>query len=1010
MQVREFLAKIEQGQRDFRNVALPKAKLHSAQLPLLNLDGANLEGADFTNANLAGSSLCHAQLEQSKMSGVNLLGAQCVKTSFRGADLSNALLSGAEFQGCNFKQANLTNASCVGVDLSGANLRYANLSRVNLKAAKLKGTDLYGANLEGADLEGADLQDLIWPDGTGQLMIDEGVTEDQDDSMETVNIAVRSFGTFAGQTSVQSPAQTAQESLNAESQVRFGDFALDDHTSRLGGFSSFPTPSESVQQRSLKLASQIASRLDRQVEYRFKKAVKSAYGDRCALSKSSIISLLETVVIFPEAENDRDHPSNGLLLRVDLARLFQVNLIAIHPTNYRVILSPSLRGSEYASFEGIKLNLPQKVDYHPKSDCLQAHFNQCDWIGDRQENLESVSEKVITESSSEDFIPQTKVNSSRFVDLSKTWLKRINDVLHTPISAKLPSEKKDEKALEEADRRSVNFVPIVADSEPEFQLETDIYSVTSEISDVSQTLGSEPLGHEGEVFGDAFVDTSDTSVDSEEQQVEVIGFSAIEVTSEETEEQSLTEETTEEEIESTEPSSSSPLKQGSSFLPFRSFPSFPSIFRPSSVTLNLDRLQSDLDAISKELEPYLPSTEPIENVADLIENIEKELQDDLEDQSVGVEEQSEVVDESFVALFGSPLDQQDGEQETIDQVEESSDSEETVLVASDRSAQLERHETIESLESVDLQEHDSPFVAVSETIDTVEDNQDIEESESPFVAVSETIEMAEDNQSEESESPFVAISETIEMAEDNQSEESESPFAAISETIENLESVDLQEHDSPFVTVSETIESLESVDLQEHDSPFVTVSETIEMTEDSQDIEESPSVAISETIDTVEDSQDIEESESTFVAISETIEMTEDSQDIEESDSISVVVSETIDTIEDNQDIEESDSSSVAISETIEMPEDSQDLEESPSVAISETIDETVSDSQDSQKDLFDNWQDTSSETHTDQEPSVTTEELTQDFEAEKEVQEEPTPPKPVRKGLAALLFRRFIP
>jgi len=69
-----------------------------------------------------------------------------------------------------------------------------------------------------------------------------------------------------------------------------------------------------------------------------------------------------------------------------------------------------------------------------------------------------------------------------------------------------------------------------------------------------------------------------------------------------------------------------------------------------------------------------------------------------------------------------------------------------------------------------------------------------------------------------------------------------------------------------------------------------------------------------------------------------------------------------------------------------------------------------VEENQKDQKDLFENWADTPSEkANPDQEPSVTTEDLATDLEAEKEVPEEPAP-KPVRKGLAALLFRRFIP
>ncbi|MGA0198039.1 MAG: pentapeptide repeat-containing protein, partial [Prochlorotrichaceae cyanobacterium] len=613
MQVSEFLAKVEQGQRDFRNVSLRKANLHSAQLPLLNLDGADLEGADLTNANLAGSSLSHAQLGKAKLSGANLLGSQCFKTYFREADLSNALLSGADLQGCDFKQADLSKASCVGVDLSGANLRYAKLNHANLKAAKLKGTDLYGANTEGTDLEGADVADIIWPDGTEQLLIDEEVPADSPDPS--------SGGTEQSPSSLaatlpQDPSQPVQS--EPQESMRFGDFDLE----RQDQFSTFSTTSfqqaqNLAQQRSLKLASQIASRLDRQVEYRFKKAVRSSYGDRCALSKSTISTLLETVVIFPDVESDRDHPSNGLLLRIDLARLFKVNLITIHPKTYRVILAPSLQKSEYAGFAGAKLRLPSESSHHPNSNCLQAHFDQCDWIvSEQEEKLETSSEAIETS-------PLSDAKPSRFVQLSKLWLKRIQEVLHTPINPSLARSKPSLEhgaELEDHTSASGELEAIVEDSiVPDVAVEHPLE--TKEINLVPESS-----------VGDVSPDEEESS--TSDSSGEFIAFSPIE-TAEDQEESSV-------EMDSL-PKPPPLIKNRPSFLPF---PAPPPHFRPSSVTRKLDRLQDELDKISQELEPYLPSTEPIEDVSVLIDTIEKELQESVP---------STIVDREFESLFGQKV-------------------------------------------------------------------------------------------------------------------------------------------------------------------------------------------------------------------------------------------------------------------------------------------------------------------------------------------------------------------
>ena len=135
----------------------------------------------------------------------------------------------------------------------------------------------------------------------------------------------------------------------------------------------------------------------------------------------------------------------------------------------------------------------------------------------------------------------------------------------------------------------------------------------------------------------------------------------------------------------------------------------------------------------------------------------------------------------------------------------------------------------------------------------------------------------------------------------------------------------------------------------------------------------------------------------------------EENQDLQTSD-FALEVEETIATVKESQDLETSDFA-LEVEETIASVEESQDLQRSDFALeeVSETI-ASVEEKQEDQKDLFESWADTPSEkTNPDQEPSVTTEDLAADLEAQKEILEEPAP-KPVRKGLAALLFRRFIP
>ena len=612
MHADEFLQKVRQGQRDFRNISLRNANLVGEQLALLNLDGANLEGSNLSHVNLAGSSLAHAQLEWVILVGANLLSVQCFKANFKGADLSNALLSGAEFQGSNLKQANLSESSCVGIDLSGASLRFADLSNANLKSAKLKGTDLYGAEIQGLDLEGADLEDIIWPDGTEEITIDRAY--DAYDKEEEPSFS-------PDPPSVSQPSGTIDsEKSSDQKSMLFGDFEMENSES-LARWSSLLFPrassqsvpkitSESPQQANLRIANQIASRLERQVQYSFKKYIKKVYGDRCACSNSSISVLLEAVVIFPEAETNQDHPSNGLLLRVDLARLFDLNLMTIDPENYQILIAPSLRQTEYSSFTGMKLRLPKEARYHPSPISLRWHFEQCEWI--HNPNLGSSESVPILEMNSTDLISTSAPRSSRLFQASKSWIKRINQVLHAPIPLSIDPEKiSKEHSVPEHNATIVSFAPVEMQSEtlPEAVKTAETTSETS----IEAIKTVETIVEEKNLTRDL------TSGLISEQSLE---SSLSESSLSESPDLGSNVEIKELEVKELE------IKE--SILPL---PPPPPLYRvKTSVTQNLDRLQQSLDTIIQDLEPYLKIIDrPLENINEMIDSIEKELEESIKE-------------------------------------------------------------------------------------------------------------------------------------------------------------------------------------------------------------------------------------------------------------------------------------------------------------------------------------------------------------------------------------------
>jgi uncharacterized protein YjbI with pentapeptide repeats len=170
--------------------------LCGANLPKVNLAGANLIGVDFSQANLKGSNLSatnlvgacfsNAELHQVNFSYANLTGTDFSAANAKQANLSHVNLMSAEMSaaqlhsakfsnsslcGANLTQADLSNTDLSGAHLRGATLNHSNLNRANLRGAILANADLSHAKLTHtdlrlADLDGANLHMILWDQTT----------------------------------------------------------------------------------------------------------------------------------------------------------------------------------------------------------------------------------------------------------------------------------------------------------------------------------------------------------------------------------------------------------------------------------------------------------------------------------------------------------------------------------------------------------------------------------------------------------------------------------------------------------------------------------------------------------------------------------------------------------------------------------------------------------------------------------------------------------------------------
>lgn len=102
----------------------------------------------------------------------------------------------------------------------------------------------------------------------------------------------------------------------------------------------------------------------------FRVLVTDAYRRRCALTGESTLPVLDAAHILPFAESGPHHVSNGLLLRSDFHKLFDLGMLTVTP-EYRVEVSPRIReewfnGKAYYRLHGQPLaNLPEAMQNRP---------------------------------------------------------------------------------------------------------------------------------------------------------------------------------------------------------------------------------------------------------------------------------------------------------------------------------------------------------------------------------------------------------------------------------------------------------------------------------------------------------------------------------------------------------------------------------------------------------------------------------------------------------------------
>jgi len=110
----------------------------------------------------------------------------------------------------------------------------------------------------------------------------------------------------------------------------------------------------------------------------FRVLVTDSYRRRCAVTGESTLPVLEAAHILPFAESGPNQVSNGMLLRSDFHKLFDLGFVTV-TQDYRLEVSPRIReewfnGKAYYRLHGKELaNLPELVAERPDATFLRWH-------------------------------------------------------------------------------------------------------------------------------------------------------------------------------------------------------------------------------------------------------------------------------------------------------------------------------------------------------------------------------------------------------------------------------------------------------------------------------------------------------------------------------------------------------------------------------------------------------------------------------------------------------------
>jgi 5-methylcytosine-specific restriction protein A len=121
------------------------------------------------------------------------------------------------------------------------------------------------------------------------------------------------------------------------------------------------------------------SRLKRPGAEIFREKILEAYNFTCAVTGSTTVNTLEAAHIVPYFGTESDQIQNGLLLRVDIHRLFDLGLIGIsfdyHRSKYVTYVHDQIL-TDYGQFHGKSVLVPSDENLAPSLSALEVNTSR----------------------------------------------------------------------------------------------------------------------------------------------------------------------------------------------------------------------------------------------------------------------------------------------------------------------------------------------------------------------------------------------------------------------------------------------------------------------------------------------------------------------------------------------------------------------------------------------------------------------------------------------------------